>query len=244
MMGMGLGMGISIGGSAVALPGAAAILGPAVRGLYTGTSIQHSGSNVTSWTDLSGNGNHLTRLTGTPTFNASSAIITPNGPTLALGGAADVGLASFSLGPSGSPLFVACVHRQTGAPATVFFIVYNTGPGITIASGKPGMRSPPGTTATWGSAVNDTTVAVTGYMDGAVGPTDALQVEVGNGAPVATTFNQVSPQPGSADFRIGSLTGTSFFYTGEVAEVLIANVKPSAAQLTAMHAIWTAQYGV
>lgn len=220
------------------------IFGATLRGWYKGSSLQQSAGNVTSWSDLSGVGNHLTRLTGTPTYNASSAIITPAGPTIGLGGAADIGTAAFSLGSTGTPIFIGCVYRQTGAPATVFFIVDNNGPGITIASGKPGMRSSPGTTATWGSAVNDTTVAVTGYMDGAVGATDAIQVEVGNATPVATTYNQAVAHPGTIDLRIGSLTGTSFFFTGEVAELVVANAKPGATQLTALHAIWTAAYGV
>lgn len=230
------------------------ILGATIRGWYPNQNLVSDGAgHTTAWTDGSGNGQDLNLLHSTPGYNAASASITPAGPTLALAGSSQgIGRASFVLaGAPGSGIWVAVVYRTTSA-GLGYVATYNStlgveNDGVFTNTGHP-TADGRGLTLAWGTVTTNSTIAASMYCDGANGAGQNGQIEVGNAAPSTTTFTRDGSLviAASAAFTLGqdpnNPAPTSF--VGEIAEVVVANAKPNATQLTALHAIWSAKYGV
>lgn len=99
MRGLGLGLGLGLGGSGAGIFNPASIPNLALYLMADPANITLNGSNVSQWSDISGNGHHFTQATGArqPPFNSSGV----NGKGAVVGDGATL-------------LFLQCIHTMSG----------------------------------------------------------------------------------------------------------------------------------
>jgi hypothetical protein len=224
---------------------AAGVVGQIPRMWLRGDSIQFSGSNITSWSDKSGNGNNLATLIGVPTYEAASPNTTPARPGMVTaGGTQGLANASVSMGGSGLPIFVWGVFRTagTGSLNGILFQATNTNnmrlitasTGTTLSWGGNGGASP-----VWGSGIQRVLMAVWAYSQSGVA-TDTSAISVANGTPVTATATGIA-LPTTQTVRLA--TDTFSFCDGEYFEVALTNFIPSGTQLSQLEAYAQGYYG-
>lgn len=217
-----------------------------LRGDYTPASIQQTAGNVTSWQDASGNGNNINPLDGTVTYNASSSMTSPAGPTASWGGAASMSLL-FSLASIGVPtgFFAWCVIKITGGTpggvisylgANMWGLVYDVaGQGV----GVPGIFT--GGSTPWTGSVQNVRSRIAIFLPGGVSGSGTKYISVNNGT--AQTAAAPNESMASQTLTIGKNTQFPVFGTFEMARMVIAAIPPSAPQLAALDALGVRLYG-
>lgn len=236
----GLGLGLGIGG-----PGNAAT--PLT--VLSDVSFWTRGDvwTVSSFPDLSGKGNNFSQATGgnQPVINASDANF--NGkPTATFNGTTTfLSASSFTKGV-GTDFFIWAVIRCTGSATFGTIWSENVAAGdefrIDQATTGPSMFSGYNAgVANWGVSIVNTTKATWG-KDLAAGGGSGIAVDVSNGTPqvaVGSVHSGTDPTP----IGLGARTTPSLFFQGQMAEIVVCNTMPSAAQLTSLQAYGVARYG-
>jgi hypothetical protein len=179
-------------------------------------SLTLSGSEVTQWNDLSGNGFHLTRIdtntgpdSGTRTKNSLNVLDFSGGKRLGNNGLAST--SSYSI-------FVVCVQDSTpGSPfiATIAYFQGGTEHGIRTTSTKAEMVSTAG-----GAVVVQATAYTNGNWRQLYGSHDGGNIALRQNASAIGT-SAVPGAPASNPFRVGAYANGSRALDGGIAEVLI-----------------------
>jgi hypothetical protein len=203
-----------------------------------GSSLGQVAGTVTSWNDVSGNGQNIPAV-GTPTYNSSSTHITPNGPTVSCSGAAGNGFilpSTFVLGGAATPLFMWTVARQTTSGGLATLLSYQGGftDYLHMSSTSPALGAEGGADLIWGSSIIGQTLAIAAYSDGAVGAGCTQFISVSNGTPVTQTISGSANRAGTGNVSIGIRADNVLPSQTEFAVVLFANIKPSSPQLAAL----------
>lgn len=226
------------------------IFGANLRFFGDGSTLVQGSNVVSSWHDKSGNNQHIPVTGGTPVYNASSASITPPGPTMTTNGTTDaLTLAGFAQAASGSPgVFIYAILKATNTNVGV--ASYTTGVVASIGQ-SGGTAGHPTLSAVVGVVqatvdIRGSMLAVAWYTDGgpAAAPNQNENVTVSNGS-----LGTLTGTAGSGTSATGTLTvayepNFSTHVAAEWAALIIANVKPSAGQLTALEGWAQRTYGV
>lgn len=223
------------------------LIRPALKGFYD-AAITPTGA-VSSWTDLSGNGNHWTQPTGgnQPVCTANQK----NGRnTLVLSGASPSYLLAPSALltiPSAASTHYIIMKRNTDS---VLQIPYNYGGanptecGIFFGAGAGAVS---GTNDAGNTLIaNASGIATTNYniyvlTFNGTGGAGSVQFQINNTAPITASGTVCSD---ITDGFIGCRRGPNFGLTGGVASLAIYNALHSAAQIAANLAYFNSEWGI
>jgi len=178
-------------------------------------------STVSTWTDMSGNGNNATSY-GAPTFQSDAANLINSQPVINF---------------DGSSSFTAIDIRATTRPNVTIFAVYKLRGSNQVGvwgvddggwdrffmarwSGDDGIISHSGTTAVPGSGLPNTTKFVTTIYKYNISSGSSVY---DNGALINPFSDQADPSGAQTTLRIGSIGATSGSYmlVGDIAELII-----------------------
>lgn len=214
---------------------------------YEGSSLNHVSTTVTTWTDLSGNGNTMT-ASGSPVYNASGSTPTPQ-PTLSTNGSNWVERDTVTWG-SAANAWNECVVAKSADTGTVSLAGATDNSAGTMEFLIPGTQIPQfdnnaGGWSAWGSAAIDGAWHV--YCGGTTGATTGSSfIEVDNAAPVTTTISLGGTSTaGIANIAIGAREFGGIGITAEIAAVAICAGTSvlDGTQLTCLQAWYVSQYG-
>jgi hypothetical protein len=208
--------------------------------LRSDLGVTESGGVVSTWADQSGNGHNFTQGTAAnrPAYNATGG---PNStPSILFDGAND-GLINSTLNlpaPATTPTFFWLIFRQVTWTNTDRVFSAATGMFLGQNSASPGLRPVNAANGTLNNSLPINT-----YTRGEVFfNEDTTDYSKFGGAAAATGADCGNTDP-AIGLGIGSATGGGLPSNIEVCEFVVANVLPSAGQLSALDAYVTSRYG-
>ena len=201
-------------------------------------------STVTTWSDLSGNGNNATGY-GTPTFQSDSANLINSQPVINF---------------NGSATFTSIDIRAITRPNVTIFSVYKLRSSNTVGvwgiddggwdrffmarwTGDNGIISHSGTTAVPNSGENGVTKYVTTIYKYNVSSGSSVY---SNGALVSSFTDNAAESAAQTTLRIGSIgaIGSGYALIGDVAEIIIFSQALSAADLITVNGYLNTKYNL
>ncbi len=197
-------------------------------------------TGVGTWTDLSGNARHFSEVTGAnqPTYTAADATLN-NQPTLTFDGISQRLTSTWTrTAPGTTPHFISAiikliVYTNNRVPigdktASVFNIRPNPADPAWLQFDTTGVNSNSAlATGSWGRTEASFTNSNSDYLK--MKATKVTGANAGNTAGTGT--------------HLGSNAGITLFCNFAIAELVICSGTPTAAEITALDAYYTARYG-
>jgi hypothetical protein len=199
-------------------------------------------SSVTTWSDISGNGNNATAA-GTPTFQSDSANLINSNPVISFSGSNSFSSIDIRAGTRPNLTIVAVYkERGSGNREGVWGVDDGGWDRFFLARwvGNDGLIS----------VGNSANVTSTGIIGTPTMVTTVMRYNVSNGTTVyrngdlaATTTDNANPTAAYANLLIGS-GGSGLNFTGDIAEIIIFNQALSTSDLITVNGYLNSKYSL
>lgn len=189
-----------------------------------------------TWDDLTGYAQNLT-ITGVPTYNSSDSNFNDQATVTWDGSTTYATKSGFSL-QGGTVLWVMVIYRCTSSSTGPYEIAsYSTTDNFEMRVQSSTLKSfwdETGLSISSGSTPANTVYAAYSYIQGGSPPLLGSLVGIGGTEVDATGSGTTNPQA-TGLFQISNRFNTGYEFVGQIAEVIVCNVKPNSSQYSALY---------